>query len=324
MSSLLQAFCAKFLQLSFWKLGLKNVDSLRTLKVVDLILKCWYCISTHTILNVPHCRETSDGADSDTEAEYDVDNEEYRPIKDVGNDHNIMIVGSKLTKIPHQQLQMMHHGTTAIRWDSNSNHNAICHLRLENENGTLSWGRPDWSALRGSTNGPPDYVLKGEPDLKMTPGLSAKYQSKLPLIEDVEEGYIDLSFVKEVTLGSTSGDFTLVARRHNLGDLTRNNCLTLLYGSNISENRYLEFVLPTNLSTLWYSGLQKLVQGVTIQRRSITDRRMLWLKEQYLQLYFESDKCQGPIPAEAIRVSPLTLRNNTTQCKLIITVPSSL
>ena len=212
-----------------------------------------------------------------------------------------MVIPVKLAKISHHQLQLLHHGTTAVRWDSNSNHNAICHLRLENDNGTLSWGRPDWSALRGSMNAPPDYILKGEPDLKMTPGLSAKYQSGLSLVEDVEEGYIDLSLVKEVTIGSI-GDYALIARRHSLMEITKDNCLTLLYGSNISENKYLEFILPTNLVCLWYSGLRHLVQGTVMLRRNITDRRVQWLKEQYLQLYFEADKCQGPTPAEAIRV----------------------
>jgi hypothetical protein len=33
----------------------------------------------------------------------------------------------------------------------------------------------------------------------------------------------------------------------------------------------------------------------------LTDRRMSWLKEQYLQLYFE-ELCGGPMTADAIRV----------------------
>jgi len=38
----------------------------------------------------------------------------------------------------------------------------------------------------------------------------------------------------------------------------------------------------------------------------LTDRRMLWLKEQYLQLYFE-ESCCGPMTADAIRVGNICL-----------------
>lgn len=40
------------------------------------------------------------------------------------------------------------------------------------------------------------------------------------------------------------------------------------------------------------------------QRRlaSVSDKRLSWLKEQYLKLYFEDEACSGPKPAEAIKV----------------------
>ena len=40
------------------------------------------------------------------------------------------------------------------------------------------------------------------------------------------------------------------------------------------------------------------------QRRlaSVSDKRLYWLKEQYLRLYFEEEACSGPKPAEAIKV----------------------
>jgi len=51
---------------------------------------------------------------------------------------------------------------------------------------------------------------------------------------------------------------------------------------------------------IWYQGLCYIVRGLTKQLH-LSDRRLLWLKEQYLQLYFE-EMCGGPLTADAIRV----------------------
>ncbi len=51
-----------------------------------------------------------------------------------------------------------------------------------------------------------------------------------------------------------------------------------------------------------FSNQIRLVRGLLVQRRWHTDQRIQWLKEQYLQLYYEADRKQGPTPAEAIKV----------------------
>ena len=204
----------------------------------------------------------------------------------------------------------MHVGTTAVRLDFGTSHSAICHLKLENDNRTLSWTKPNWSALKGtaatSSHIVPDYVFKGEKDNQVSQALSSRYQSGLSVSfrEELEEGYLDLLILKDVSLGESSMDSSLVARRHSLGDISKDkHCLTLLFGSNMSENRILEFVFPARLARHWYRGIRSLLHGVQLQRSRQTDRRINWLREQYLHLYFEDDKCQGPNPADAIRVS---------------------
>ena len=243
-------------------------------------------------------------SDEEADTDYDLDVESYRPVRSISNHHGVMVVPHHLANLPQHCLQCMHHGTTAIRLDSASSHSAMCNVRLENDNAVLSWGRPDWSALQGgSATMLPDYVLKGEQDLKITPGLSAKYQSGIPLIEDVDEGYIDLIHVKEVSMTCGTSDLSVLAKRHGLENLTQeDNCITLLYGSHIAENKVLEFVFTNSLAKIWFQGLTKLVRGARLLQKRQSDRRIQWLKEQYLQLYFDSDKCQGPNPAEAIRV----------------------
>ena len=53
---------------------------------------------------------------------------------------------------------------------------------------------------------------------------------------------------------------------------------------------------------MWYNGLCAVVHGLKKQLQ-LSDRRMLWLKEQYLQLFYE-ENCCGPMTVDAIRVSP--------------------
>jgi hypothetical protein len=60
-----------------------------------------------------------------------------------------------------------------------------------------------------------------------------------------------------------------------------------------------------SLCRMWYTGLCWVVRGLKRQLQ-LTDRRMLWLKEQYLQLYFE-ECCCGPMTADAIRVGNICL-----------------
>lgn len=50
----------------------------------------------------------------------------------------------------------------------------------------------------------------------------------------------------------------------------------------------------------WYQGLCSVVRGLKRQLQQ-SDRRIIWLKEQYLQLYYE-EGCCGPLTVDAIRV----------------------
>lgn len=53
---------------------------------------------------------------------------------------------------------------------------------------------------------------------------------------------------------------------------------------------------------VWFSGLSWLIKGLCRQQ-TLCDRRLLWLREQYMQLYHEDGYCCGPLAADAIRVS---------------------
>lgn len=55
---------------------------------------------------------------------------------------------------------------------------------------------------------------------------------------------------------------------------------------------------------VWFSGLCWLIRGLSRQQ-TLSDRRLLWLREQYMQLYHEDGYCCGPLAADAIRVNQI-------------------
>lgn len=79
----------------------------------------------------------------------------------------------------------MHHGTTVVHWDGSNSQSAICFLRLENDNGTLSWCKPQWSALRGVSMSTPDYSFRANFE---TQGMVNKYSAGLQIDDMLEEG----------------------------------------------------------------------------------------------------------------------------------------
>ena len=252
---------------------------------------------------------------SDTDSDYSLDISTYQPIQPVGNDHQIMLIPAKLSWMHYHDLQCMHHGTTAVRCDSLTPQPFNCYLLLENDNATLSWSHPSWSSLNkgGSTGLSPDFDFKGVDDLKLPPGICAKYQEDKAFVEGPDEGHLDVDIIKEVIAGETSADpdplvnLVSISRQHGLPHLVpQHNCLTIVFGRSLADNRFLKFVLPDKTAKVWFRGLHRLIQVATVQRRR-TDKRIDWLKRQYLQLYFDCGRCHGPTPAEALKVGTLLL-----------------
>lgn len=62
-------------------------------------------------------------------------------------------------------------------------------------------------------------------------------------------------------------------------------CISLVYGRNLSDNRVTVFVCTPHVARHWASFFQVALQAVRKQQCS-GDRRLFWLKEQYLQLYY--------------------------------------
>jgi hypothetical protein len=70
---------------------------------------------------------------------------------------------------------------------------------------------------------------------------------------------------------------------------------------NFLSFRSLCFISPKYCSQIWYSSIDKLVTQYR-KHRACSDRRIVWLKNQYLSLYHENERFQGPTPMNAVLV----------------------
>lgn len=195
-------------------------------------------------------------------------------------------------------LQFLHHGTIAIHVEDDGSKTAVVFLRLERNNGTLTWCKPPWSVCK--SNPTTDYNVNSNTFDLVSPGFLLKYETSDISHSTVEEGFLDLAAVKDVKIHS--GDIANVSKRYNIPEDVNNSSLKLLYGNSLSDNRWLEFTAPTVVIEQWHKGIKYAVSELRKQK-TLSDRRIFWLKEKYLHLYFEDLACTGPTPAEAIKVN---------------------
>ena len=119
-----------------------------------------------------------------------------------------------------------------------------------------------------------------------------------------DEGYVDLSHIKEIKLSSGFDTFpeeVRVSANKHFGGVLDPLALRIVYGSSLAENRILTFLCPPGVGGLWQEALEALMASIKAE-----DPRMVWLKDQYLFLYYQDDLCMGPLAADAIKVRPLS------------------
>ena len=237
---------------------------------------------------------------------YEIDLDSYKPIQGPINSHSVSYVPVNSRAFDLHLLEAMHHGLTCIHFEEDTGRSAVVYLQLEQSNSTLVWCKPMWStAIKTGGGTPQDYNLSINIEDVVLPSVIAKHESKEPALTGLEEGFVDLQYIKDIRVGQTSADLTAVARRHGLPDNELNECrnssVKLLFGTNLSDNRVAEFLAPKLVANVWSEGLKCLIRQLQKQKQ-LTDQRIVWLKDKYLQLYYEESVCVGPTPAEAIRV----------------------
>ncbi|XP_066257407.1 1-phosphatidylinositol 4,5-bisphosphate phosphodiesterase epsilon-1-like isoform X2 [Euwallacea similis] len=318
--------------------GLINLEKIyRTQAVMDHISLCHQHYHTRnrlsptvTLINylkscIPNESRVLSAArsqDSEMDSEYDVDVDDYHPVQPLVHDHGVSFVclSSAHTKIDQHVMQILHHGSTVVLWEGQENQTpstvkgTFLYLRLDRSSTVLTWVRPSWSALKaGNVNeGDPfsqDFNLSFNPEDTLAPGLLTKLalqgggeQSSMTTLDD---GFLDLMSIKEIHLGGRDLDkdseLAAIARRYGLNHEPGNECaFTILHGNGLSDNRLLYVVCPPAECRVWYNGLYWLIRGIS-RLNNLCDKRLLWLREQYLQLYHEDGYCCGPLAADAIR-----------------------
>lgn len=247
----------------------------------------------------PHSEVLEDG-------DSDFDFAQYEPIRSIGNRHQVCAIALQKSLVSFHDLQCMQHGTTVLRWDSSTAHSTLVNLRLENDFRLLSWMRVPCSAQKGTTSSFGSHsVFRSDGESKISGALIGHYQMALPYkIDEPDEGFLDLMTVKDFSTGSGSAvDIGGSGKSLSSSMISKGkNYFVLLFGTNMTDNRTIEFLMPPKVAKIWLRGLSGLSKAVDFQRRKLVDRRLLWLKEQYLQLYFENSKCSGPTPDKAFKV----------------------
>ena len=90
----------------------------------------------------------------------------------------------------------------------------------------------------------------------VSPGLRLKYTNRSgESIAYADEGYIELTHVKEVSL--TSCDLGEVARKFAVSF-----DLKIVYGSSLAENRAVHFLCPPETGSMWHSALPRLSSAI--------------------------------------------------------------
>ncbi|XP_068161011.1 1-phosphatidylinositol 4,5-bisphosphate phosphodiesterase epsilon-1 isoform X2 [Antennarius striatus] len=177
--------------------------------------------------------------------------------------------------------QFLLQGATVIHYDQDSHLTARCLLQLQPDNTTLTWGKPQ----RG-------MAFPSEPPL----GLGQT------VVAGLSEGLLDLSVVKAVFLGHQGVDVHAVCLQNKLSQMTvEENGLSLLYGLSTTDNRLLHFVAPNHTAQMLHTGLSELVNA-TRKLKRFPDQRLQWLRRQYVSLYQEDGRYEGPTLAHAIEL----------------------
>lgn len=242
------------------------------------------------------------------EEDYEVEIGNYNPVQPLLHDHGVCMIpiSNPTIRIDHHILQIMHHGTTAVIWEPDATSGRSCYafFRLERSCASVTWQRPSWHRLKSEQ----EYDLAINPEDLVSPRLFHHHQTTMtsefePQNPTIDEGFLDLTLAKEVTMGSRNHEYDaeLLAAGKRFGLTHIECCVTILYGNSISDNRIICLMCPPMLCRLWYVGLNWIIKGIKRQQR-LADRSMLWLKEKYVQLYFEDRMCVEPLANDALKL----------------------
>ncbi|XP_057634033.1 1-phosphatidylinositol 4,5-bisphosphate phosphodiesterase epsilon-1 [Chionomys nivalis] len=209
-------------------------------------------------------------------------------------DHGTELIPWYVLSIQADVHQFLLQGATVIHYDQDTHLSARCFLQLQPDNSTLTWVKPPTTSPAGAR--PKLGMLSNMSEPGKFPSLGSAGLSGLA------EGILDLFSVKAVYMGHPGIDIHTVCVQNKLSSLLLSEAgVTLLYGLQTTDNRLLHFVAPKHTAKMLFSGLLELTTAVRKIRR-FPDQRQQWLRKQYVSLYQEDGRYEGPTLAHAVEL----------------------
>ncbi|WKY15760.1 hypothetical protein Q1695_000889 [Nippostrongylus brasiliensis] len=239
----------------------------------------------------------------------------YEPVQTVtGSRHGVHFIPLDTTNFDLDIIQRLQHGTTVIHYDPDSGRSVLCLMRLDSSCGAIAWHKISYSTTKDPKE--KDSVLS-KPAMAVTPTTAPESGKNTATLlpsssgkaQGLEEGELKLRTVKEVEpVDSYDLDIETIYRRHSVEEMSVPVCCwKVSYGQLLCDNEFLYFLAPQQIAHFWTTGLQGVVRSLQKQQK-YPDRRMIWIKNLYLQLYKESspdpnntDRMVGPRPYDALQ-----------------------
>ncbi|CAI4232602.1 unnamed protein product [Auanema sp. JU1783] len=239
----------------------------------------------------------------------------YEPIVIIpGAAHGVSLCQVNSSTFDLDFLQRMHHGTTLIQFDPESGRSCMIMLYLDASNSSIYWRRSEVIPVNGGKLNKVDQLSKSA-----AAALSATIENHKhgiwtfppqPNVVNfgVEEGELKLLFMKDIEkVDGYLYDIESIYRRHHGEEMNApifgfKICYSLSFG--VCDHLF--FLAPMATSNLWIDGLSRM-NTLFHSQFDYVDRRMMWLKQLYLQLYRESTpdpdnrRHLGPKPYEALQ-----------------------
>ncbi|KAI6195032.1 hypothetical protein M3Y96_01188100 [Aphelenchoides besseyi] len=222
----------------------------------------------------------------------------YEPVQPIPNSsHGISLIPLNSATLDLDVIQRIQHGTTVIHYDPVTSRSVLCRLMLDASCSTVSWHRINYGG--GKEKGEKDGGSARQ-GVQSTIDSSKAYLAHRPAGSaniSMEEGFLRTSYIKSVeSVDSYDLDIESIYRRHSAEEMSVPvNCWTINFGCILNDNEFLYFLAPQQIANYWMHGLQKVVHCIHEQLQN-PDRRVIWLKKLYLQLYNES-----VLPIEALQ-----------------------
>uniref|UniRef100_A0A9J2P4G7 Phosphoinositide phospholipase C n=1 Tax=Ascaris lumbricoides TaxID=6252 RepID=A0A9J2P4G7_ASCLU len=294
--------------------GLLNADKINLVAVVLDNLELFHRHNRNVLRYI----DEQSGA-STTETKEVKGYEPVQPIK--GAAHGVTLIPLDTSRFDLDVIQRLHHGTTVIHYDPDSGRSVLCMLKLDASCGLISWHKVGYIGNKEGKEKEASVAMKSSAvnlssiqasdSVRAAPSSSPSPRPVGCASTALDEGFLRLSYVKSVeTVDSYDIDIEAIYRRHSNEEMSVPVfCWTISFGCVLSDNEFLYFLAPQQIAHYWTVGLTNVVKHLQEQHRS-ADRRVLWLKKLYLQLYSECEResssteegrASGPRPFDALQ-----------------------